>query len=101
MADEQAIAPVQASGVVVPQSVAALGYQQLELRKRIAMQMMSQHQKAYPKNLGQGLASFGNSLGDIGMMQMLMRQQQAQDAAVAKEKQDALDEVASMRTGGV
>jgi len=42
-----------AQGVVVPQQVAALGYQQLEMRKRIAMQMMQQRAAAQARAMAQ------------------------------------------------
>jgi hypothetical protein len=97
--------PPPQTGVLVPQSVAQLGYQQMELRKKIALQMMAQHQKSYPKNLGEGLTSLGNSMGDIGMMQMLMRQQQAQDAdrqaRQAEADREAAPDAPVIRAGGV
>jgi hypothetical protein len=60
-------------------------YTALEQRRKIAMAMMGQ-KRAYPKNIGEGLASIGQDIGDIGMMKMLERQtnaQQAQRAAAA------------------
>jgi hypothetical protein len=95
MADEQA------AGVVVPQAVAQLGYQQLEMRKKIALQMMAQRH-GYPKNLGQGLASLGNSMGQIGMMQMLAQQQAAQDADRRRmlELQEAQEPQPAVPVGG-
>jgi hypothetical protein len=69
-------------GVVVPQEVAALGYQQLQMRKKIALQMMmQQRQQAYPKNVGQGLSAVGNSIGDAALVQQLEQQDQAQREA--------------------
>jgi hypothetical protein len=103
MADDAAaaavLAPPPQSGVLVPQSVAALGYQQLEMRKRIALQLLARQQHGYPKNIGEGLASLGNSLGDIGTMQMLLRQQQEQQAADRQQYDDA--QKATPASGGV
>ena len=83
------------AGVVVPADVAQLGYQQLELRKKIALTMMARNkQRGYPKNIGEGLASIGDSMGDIGVMQMLQRQEEERQAEL--EKRAAL-----AATGGV
>lgn len=82
------------SAVVVPQEVAALGYQQLEMRKRIALQMMAQRAaKSYPKNVGQGLTAASDSIGDVGMMQAMQRQQQEYEA----QRQRMLDEQQASR----
>jgi len=76
-------------GVVVPQEVAALGYQQLQMRKKIALQMMMQKQKqaAPPQNVGQGLSAVGNSMGEVAMMQALQRQEEEQQAARLRASQ--------------
>jgi hypothetical protein len=88
--------------VVVPQEVAALGYQQLQMRKKIALQMMmQQQQKAYPKNVGQGLSSVGNSIGDIGMMQQLQQQQAEYEARRQKMMDDAEEQAAATRAAGM
>jgi hypothetical protein len=50
-----------------------------QLRQRIAMAMLSQ-KKGYPKTLGEGLASIGDAMGDIGMMRMLQSADVAQQA---------------------
>ena len=42
-----------------------------QLRQRIALQMMSQGKKGYPKTLGEGLTAIGDSLGDMGMARQL------------------------------
>ena len=56
-------------------------YQQLELRKRIAMAMLGQSgRKGYPKNLGEGLTAIGDAIGDRSQMQQLMAAQRSEDA---------------------
>ena len=42
-----------------------------DLRQKIALAMLMQKQKAYPKTLGEGLGAIGESLGDIGMMRRI------------------------------
>jgi hypothetical protein len=42
----------------------------LQLRQRIAMQMLSQ-KKSYPKTFGEGLGAIGDALGDVGIMRRL------------------------------
>jgi hypothetical protein len=55
------------------------GYDALQMRRQIAMQMLSQ-KKGYPKNIGEGLASIGDSLGDAAMMNSLAQQAAAERA---------------------
>jgi hypothetical protein len=58
------------------------GYGTMEMRRRIALQMMmGGGKKGYPKTLGEGLASIGDSLGEIGMMRALLAAQAKQDAS--------------------
>lgn len=40
-------------------------YGDLENRRKIALAMMSRKEKAYPKNVGEGIASVGESIGDV------------------------------------
>lgn len=58
-----------------------------QLRQRIALQMMSQGKKGYPKNVGEGLTAIGDSLGDIGIARRLeaadLAQQQIAPPAAA------------------
>ena len=57
-------------------------YDAMELRKRIALQLLARDgKKGYPKNIGEGLTSIGDAIGEIGMMRALERGQAAQDAA--------------------
>jgi hypothetical protein len=58
------------------------GYSTMEMRRRIALQMMAGgNRKGYPKNIGEGLASIGDSLGEIGIMRALLAAQAKQDAS--------------------
>jgi len=82
--------PAQPS-VVVPRDVAALGYQQLQLRKRIALALLARQQRAYPRTVGEGLSAVGNSLGDVGTMQMLQQQQAEYDERLRKLAADRED----------
>jgi hypothetical protein len=41
------------------------GQGDLENRRKIALAMMSRKEKAYPKNVGEGIASLGESIGDV------------------------------------
>jgi len=54
-------------------------YGAMELRRKIALQMMSQR-KGFPKTLGEGLTTVGDAFGDIGIMRSLERQQAALEA---------------------
>jgi hypothetical protein len=81
-----------AEGVVVPKEIAALGYQQLQLRKQIAMKMMLQKARrppAPPQNVGQGLAVAGDPVADMSMMQMLAQQQEEERIRAEKALTDA------------
>jgi hypothetical protein len=47
-------------------------YPALEARRKIALALMARDgKKGYPKNIGEGLASLGDALGEIGMMRAL------------------------------
>src|SRR6478752_2297348 len=56
-----------------------------QLRQRIALQMMSQGKKGYPKNIGEGLTAIGDSLGDIGMARQLAQADLAAQGAANKD----------------
>jgi hypothetical protein len=84
------VAPPAQAGVVVPQEVAQLGYSQMELRKKIALAMMARSRsKGYPKNIGEGLTAIGDSLGDIGLMHSLERQQAEMDEQRRRQMDEA------------
>jgi hypothetical protein len=64
----------------------------MEMRRKIALQIMANDsKKGYPKNLGEGLASLGSSLGDIGYMMALNRREKAyrtqQEADIKQQEQ--------------
>ena len=60
-----------------------------ELRKRIALAMMGQ-KRAFPKTVGEGLSSIGDSIGDALIGKNLERQDAASRAAAGKEYDAAL-----------
>src|SRR6478736_1739044 len=59
-------------------------YPAMQLRQRIALQMMQQGKKGYPKNLGEGLTAIGDAIGEVGMARRLERQQAAYEDFVKK-----------------
>jgi len=64
----------------------ALSYGSLELRRRIAASLAAR-QRGFPKNLGEGLTYFGESLGEAGLMWRLEQAERARDAKLAAEAQ--------------
>lgn len=80
----QPIISVTGRGVMVPQQVAQLGYQQLELRKRIAMQMMQQRAAAQAKMLQQQAAAQQQQQPAVDPM--VAQQQEAQEEAARQER---------------
>jgi hypothetical protein len=61
-----------------PSTGGGTNYGALEARRRMALQLMANGgKKGYPKNIGEGLASLGDSLGEIGMMRALQQQEAA------------------------
>jgi hypothetical protein len=56
------------------------GYNAMQMRQRIAMAMLSGNKRGYPKNIGEGLSSIGDSIGDALAMKMMLRQQAALEA---------------------
>jgi len=87
--------------VAVPEEVAQLGYQQLQMRKKIAMQMvMQQRARAAPKNVGEGLTSIGNAVGDAGMMRMLQQQEEEAQARRQQAQEEAARIAASAQPPG-
>jgi hypothetical protein len=80
-------------GVVVPQEVAALGYQQLQMRKRIAMQMMAQQQRPKAAPIA------APDLAAAQMQQMQMQQQQ--QAEIEAQRQKMLEDAQEQRVAGV
>jgi Phage tail lysozyme len=52
-------------------------YPALEARRKIALQLIARDKKGYPKNIGEGLTSLGDALGEIGMMRGLQQQEAA------------------------
>jgi hypothetical protein len=65
-------------------------YNEMEQRRRIALQMMAQGKKGYPKNVGEGLSSIGDSVTEGLMMRSLTQQAAAlQQARLADEAKAA------------
>jgi hypothetical protein len=72
-----------------PSTGGGTNYGALEARRKIALQLLAQGgKKGYPKNIGEGLASLGDAMGEIGMMRSL----QAQEAAYQKRVDTAAQE---------
>jgi hypothetical protein len=89
------------AGVTVPKEVAALGYQQLEMRKQIALRMMMRPKQRPPQNVGQGLASVGDSVSDAMRMQMLEQEAAAREAENLRLKRMEEERAALLAGGGV
>jgi hypothetical protein len=47
----------------------------MEARRRIAMQMIANSRKGYPKNIGEGLTAIGDAFGDRAVLNQLMKQE--------------------------
>ena len=54
-------------------------YQALETRRKIALQMLANQRKGYPKNIGEGLSAIGDAIGERGVMKRMEEQQAAFD----------------------
>jgi hypothetical protein len=52
-----------------------------ELRRRIALQMLSSGKKGFPKNIGEGLTAIGDAIGDRGIMSRLAAEEAASERA--------------------
>jgi hypothetical protein len=61
-------------------------YQALEMRRKIALQMLANQRKGYPKNLGEGLTAIGDALAERHAMQLMEGQQAAFDKYTADNK---------------
>ena len=52
-------------------------YQAMDARRKIAIALMSQRSKGFPKNIGEGLTAVGDAIGERRMMNELARQEAA------------------------
>jgi hypothetical protein len=59
-------------------------YQSMEARRRIALQLLANSRKGYPKTVGEGLTAIGDAIGDRAVLNQLAQQESAyQQAATA------------------
>lgn len=62
-------------------------YQSMEARRRIALQLLANSKKGYPRTIGEGLTAIGDAIGDRAVLNQLAQQESAyqQQAAAAAE----------------
>ena len=74
-----------ALGFMTPEEIASPA--QMEMRKRIALGILANSKRSgYPRNIGEGLTSIGDSLGEYGQLKMLDSEMARYEAAKRAEK---------------
>lgn len=58
-----------------PKAGGPVSYPAMEMRRKIALQMLANSRKGYPKTLGEGLTAIGDAIGDRAVLNQLMGQE--------------------------
>jgi hypothetical protein len=70
-------------------------YPAMEARRKIALQLLTNSKKGYPKNIGEGLTSIGDAIGDRAVMNQLARQESAYQKYATEDNKTAVPEEAT------